>query len=197
MPSVKKSPDWVDITPIDQDSRYAAELQKLQAIEDRLAQTRARRERAKARNRGAKVQRPALERAEDLVAGGRVPAMNAATEIEACDAEDEILRAAIIAQNVIIEEIRGDLSLAACEKLRSRHDAAMVALLRAIEDAWAAVAASAAIVNQLRQLGYTRRDDIIVAQYPPQIIALNDPNNIGATPAALFKDHLRRHGIIR
>jgi hypothetical protein len=190
--------DRLDLRPIDEEPAFRAELEKLRALEQRLKETQARREQAKARDRGAKVQRPALERARDLVAGARVPPMSAATEIEACDAEEyEILRPAIIAQNTILEEIRGDLSLAACERLKSRHDAALVALLRAIEDAWAAVAASAAIVNRLHALGYASRLDILPALYPPAVVALGDPDAVGASQAALFKERLRKHGIIR
>src|SRR5262249_12236034 len=143
-------------------------LSKLRALEERLKRTQLRRERAQARSRGEKTARPATERAADLVAGGRVPGASPESELAACDHEEfEILLPAIRAQTAVLDDIRQTLSLAANERLKPAHDAALCALLRALEDSWTAVTASAEIVNRLRALGYLVRYDILPAQYPP------------------------------
>jgi hypothetical protein len=186
------------LRPIDQDPRYAAALQKLVALEDRLRQTQSRREQAVARSRGERTRRTAPERAQDLLAGGRVPASTPAGELEAADEEERILRQAIVAQVAVLDDVRGDLTLAACRKLKPKHDAALVALLRSIEDAAAAIAASAEIHNRLIALGYFPvRQDILPAMYPPGLVALGSPDNVGNSQAWFFKEVLRKAEIIR
>ncbi len=198
--AMKKTPaaPEPEIRPIAEDARYNEAIEKLAALEARLEQTRARRRRAQARNRGEKTQRSVIDRASDLLSGGRVPAGNAVAEMEACDIEEfEVLRPAIAAQTAVVDEIRGDLDLVACNAMRAQNDAALRALLTAVENAYAAIAASAAIGNLLRSKGYRPLADVLPAIYPPAIVALGDPDNVGRSQAALFKETLRKHGIIR
>jgi hypothetical protein len=195
LPPPSDTPD--KIRPIEEDPHYAEALAALQGLEERLRQTGARREHANARNRGGKSIRSSLDRAKDLVAGGRVRPVNAASELEACDREEfDILRPAIATQAAVLNDIRSELSLAACNRLRPEYEAAMVALLRAIEDGWAAIAAATNIGNRLRALGYTPRADILPALYPAALVTLGDPDNSGRSQAALFKEALRKHRII-
>src|SRR5437763_5527996 len=100
-------PAALEIEPITNDPEYRAELDKLAALEARLRDTRARRDRAKARARGEKTTRSAIERARDLLAGGQVPSgAGPAAEVEACDQEEfEILRPAIAAQTARVDEL--------------------------------------------------------------------------------------------
>jgi hypothetical protein len=189
-------PDEPALQPIDADPRYRSELEKLGALEARLRETRARRQRAQARGRGEKTQRSVIARAADLVSGGRVPPINLVTELEACTTEEEILLPAIAAQVAVLDDVRGELELAACNKLRAENDAALRALLRAVEDAYAAIAASAAVGNRLRANGYRPRGDVLPALYPPALVALGDPDN-PRSPAARFKESLRERGIVR
>ncbi len=191
-------PETQDIRPIDEDPRYRQEIEALAALEARLEQTQARRRRAQARNRGEKTSRSVVDRAKDLVAGGRVPAANLVTELDACNVEEfEVLRPAIAAQTAVVDEIRGDLDLVACNQMRAQNDAALRALLTAVENAYAAIAASASIGNLLRSKGYRPLADILPAIYPPALVALGDPDNVGRSQAALFKEALRNRGIIR
>ena len=81
--------------------------------------------------------------------------------------------------------------------MRAQNDAALRALLTAVENAYAAIAASASIGNLLRSKGYRPLADILPAIYPPALVALGDPDNVGRSQAALFKEALRNRGIIR
>jgi hypothetical protein len=190
-------PSAIAIEPIDRNPAYQQLLAELEAHQQRLKDTEARRKRAVARARGAKPERSPLARAKDLALGGQVPGFDAAAELAACEQEElQILRPAIVELTARLDDLRGDLSLNECEKLRAQHNAALIAALHAIEDLVAALDVAAGIRARVRTAGYVPLGTVLPAIAPPAVFALGDPANVGASQSWYFKRSLERLGIL-
>ncbi|HJU18590.1 MAG TPA: hypothetical protein VJ770_19230 [Stellaceae bacterium] len=187
-------PDALIIKPIGEDPAYAALLAEMVALEKRLAESDARRQRAIARRRGAKPARGAIEMARDLVRGGAVAGIDPDAEIEACDRERyEILGPAIRELASRIEDLRGDLSLAECRRLREHYAAALRQSLQAIEDLLATLQVATGIRARLMAAGYQPLSGVLPDACPPAVIALSENAPFGV---AWFRRRLEENGIV-
>jgi hypothetical protein len=106
----------LEIRPIDDHSKYQAVFGKLRALERRLAEAEARKQKAQASAQGVKPNRPPLDRAMDLAKGGRI--VVAPSEIEAADDEILALREGIIEISRRLAEVRAASS---CASSTARH----------------------------------------------------------------------------
>jgi hypothetical protein len=186
-----------ELARIDTDPAYKSALAELTALENRLAETQARRQRAKARLRGAKPAGTPLERAKKLLAGGQIGASDPGADIRASDEEEwSVLLPAIREQTARLDQVASDLSLAASEKMRPAYIAAVKAALQAMSDLAAALDTLGAVRARLRELGYSPAEGILPSGVPQAATALGSPDATGASQAAIWREHLQRHGLI-
>jgi hypothetical protein len=156
-----------------------------------------RRSRTQQRLRGAKPGRSVVERARDLVAGGRVEAISPAEDLRACDLEEfEILRPAIGEATRKLDEVHGDLSFPLCQRLKPQYGAALVAALYAMEDLSAALDAAAAIRARVRAGGYAPLSTVLPDTIPVAALQLGNPAAVGMSQAAFFKKILQEAGLL-
>jgi hypothetical protein len=193
-----RDPDTLEIARIDDDPAYAALLAELKSLEQRLKETEARRRRARARAAGGRPARSVVERAQDLVRGGQVPPFDAVAELAAADQEEfEILLPAINALRALLDDLRADLSLAVCTRVRDRHDEALVAALHAMEDLAAAFDTAAAIRARVIAAGYNSPPDgALPTLLPHAAQLLGNPAHFGQSAAWFYKNQLEKRGII-
>jgi hypothetical protein len=190
-------PAALEIEPAINDAEFRAELDSLAALETRLRNTCVRRDRAKARARGQKTTRSAIERAKDLLAGGQVPSgANPGAEVEACDQEEfEILRPAIAAQIARVDELRSALSFTAANKLRAPHEAALLRAYHALEDLAAAIDATLVISTRLRAAGYDERYDVLPLLVP-HVLAVHSRPDLTGSAAWSLRRELQQRGLL-
>jgi hypothetical protein len=186
-----------DLARIDADPGYKTALAELTALEKRLAETQQRRQRAKARLRGAKPAGTPLERAKKLLAGGQIAAVDPVDEIRAADEEEwGLLLPAIREATARLDQVASDLSFAASEKLRPIYAAAAKAALQAMTELSAALDMLGAVRARLRECGYTPSEGILPSCVPQAATILGSPDAVGSAQAWFWKDHLQRHGLI-
>jgi hypothetical protein len=77
-----------ELARIDRDPTYGAALGQLIELEQRVAETEQRRQRAKARLRRAKPPGTPLERTKKLLAGGQIGAADPLADLKAADEEN-------------------------------------------------------------------------------------------------------------
>lgn len=182
---------------IEQDPAYAAALRELTALEQRLADTQARRQRAGARLRGAKPNGAPLERAKKLLAGGQIAATDPADEIRACDEEEwSVLVPAIREATARLDQVSGELSFAASGKLRPAYIAAVKAALQGMRDVAAALDMLGAVRARLRESGYSPSESLLPSGVPRAATALGSPDAVGSSQAAIWRAYLETHGLI-
>jgi hypothetical protein len=190
-------PSTITIEPIGNDPDYRAALAELTALEQRLAATQQRRNRAQARLRGAKPSRSAMARAKDLLAGGTVGAADPLADVKAADEEEfQILVPAIVAAMQRLDEIHAELSYRACQKLRSDYAATLAVALEAMSTLANAVDTAAAIRARVRAAGYTPSEIVLPSGLPPAARHLGSPDAAGASQAWFWRKMLSEHGLL-
>ena len=153
--------------------------------------------RAKARLQGAKTGRSALARARDLLAGGTLGAADPIDDIKAADEEEfQILRPAIAEATRRLDDVHGDLSLAACQKVQPQYATALRAALQAMIDVNAALEAAGAVRPMLRARGYSVLDTQLPSGFAPAATALGDLAAVGASQSWFWKNMPTDHGLI-
>jgi hypothetical protein len=186
-------PDDLDIKRIEEDPQYRALTDELAALDRRLDESEARRKRAIASRRGAKAGRSAIDMAKDLLKGAIVASIDPEAEIAACEREIyEILapaRRAVVAQ---LEDLRSDLSLSECRRVREHHNAALRRALDAMEEMQRAYGAAASIRAQLLLAGYQPLEQVLPSCLPPAVLALGDNMPFGI---AWLRKEMERYGI--
>jgi hypothetical protein len=188
-------PAEFEIEPITADAEYQAALAELAALNQRLAQTTEREAHARARARGTPAARTNFDRARDLMKGGRIPGVQAAAEIAACEEEAAILRRAIIEQNAKLASIRGDRSYDLARRFLPQHHEALRAILDGmliLDDAISAIRACRA---RRVAAGYNEASYALPEAIPFIAEQLGDPRN-GATFAGAYRRWLESEGII-
>jgi hypothetical protein len=150
---------------------------RIRALEDRLVQTRARRDRARRANLGVKPSKTQLERAELLAAGGAIPSAAPAAESEASDAEEKILRDGIGALHDQRAEIVSRLTYEASLLFQRRHVAALRKIDAAFGDIHNGLADLHDIVAQLHAAGFSPSCVVLPANIPALIYRLGNPND--------------------
>ena len=104
---------------------------------------------------------PALDRAIDLIFGKRAPAATPADDTAQARQDIDTLGEAIGAQSEIVENLRGELSLAMAKQLSSEHRARVLALYRAAQALVRARDAETDLHSDLIAAGYIYRADIL------------------------------------
>jgi len=171
------SPPEPGLTPLAEQPEIAAIDARIRALENRLAQTRLRRERARRPREVAKITTPALQRAETLAAGGTIPSIQPGSEIEAADQEEKILRDGLVALATEREEIVSRLNYEASLGFRVRHVASIRRLDAALGDAHNALADLHAIAAELAAAGYSPSVTVLPANVPAALYRLGDPSD--------------------
>lgn len=149
----------------------------LDALDARLGKTASRREHARARLRGAKVPRSLTERAAALMSGGSVTALDPRAELAACDKEEMILLDAIGKARERLAEVAGELSNAACARVRAQHEEAVRRMLTGMRMAWDGLAEQMRLQSRLRAMGYTVFEHALPSRAPRGLLHLGSPEN--------------------
>jgi hypothetical protein len=189
-------PAAIAIDRIERHSAYREALSELEALEKRLAETELRRSKARARILGAKPRRNAIERARDLVGGGRIEPSNPAGEFAATREEEAVLREAIATASARLDSVSREISYEISKKFKGAHDAALIAVLRALDDLAAALDTAAAVRARLRAAGYQPSPILLPELAPENTGLLGSSNAIGASPAWYFKKALEQRGVL-
>lgn len=174
-PKPLTDPAFLRVEPIEADAGYATMLAELAALEKRLDATRARRERAEAVARGVPAGRSPLARAQDLVRGGTVPALDPPKELAACDHEEyTILRPAIMELNRQLADKRGDLSVIVGRQVARLHEQALREAYQALQHADVAFGVASGIRARLRAAGYDVLEFVTPGDIPPAAAVLGN-----------------------
>lgn len=192
-----RDPAEVRLQPLAADPRYQEAAAELAALERRLEEAEKRERVARARLQGAQPTRSKLDRARDLVAGGTVIASTPPAELEAAEEEQHILRAAIAAHRDKLQQLASELSHAACTQFAALNAEALRAALEAATALHHALEAARVIRARLIAGGYSLNEAALPLNYFPAAAVLGDPDRVGLTPAALFKQWLRDKGILK
>ena len=183
----------VKIERIDRDPRYAELAAELTKLEQRLAETRKRRERALAIRRGAKSGRTAVERASDLVKGAFVPALDPDKELLACAEEEAILVNGIREKAAELDAVAGDLSVALARRLQAEHTGYLRDAVAAIAAMTKAFSAAAELRAKVRDAGYMPVPSILPDTMPPAALALGQ----NGLQLSMWKDFVELHSGIK
>ena len=156
------------IERIDQRPEYSAAIAELQKLENRLAETRARRERLAAalRLRGGGTSAAPTLTAEELVAGAAEPGYSAEGELAACDNEAMTLRRAVADQADKIAEIRGEVSLEICRQFSAANSANHRAVLAAMVTLRDAMRVTVGLHAALNAAGYQINEAAMPSHLP-------------------------------
>lgn len=195
LPRLLKDPAEFDLQKLDQDPRYIAKCEELAAIERRIAESEHRARVGKARQRGQQPTVSVLERAEALVAGGRVQNMSPGAEIDAAHEELHALHAARLHKTEELEALRGEISFEICESFRPDAENALRNALEACEQLHRALWAGAVLRGRIQGAGYQLLDGVLPVHQLPLGQQLGNPRQSG-TPAGQFRDFLISKGVI-
>lgn len=169
------APEAIDIPPIDRDPNYKALLDQQAAIEKRIAAAVARRQRARALQRGAPAGRSPLARALDLARGAVIPSTDPAAEIAAAENEEHTLRRGLIELTAQIRALRSELTVVQARKVKTAHDDALRTAWLALETMTSAFEVAAGIRARMVQAGYDLTE-LLPAGMPPASLVLSTTN---------------------
>jgi hypothetical protein len=191
-----RDPLEMTLPRIEENPRYAAVAAEISAIQARMKQAEQRERVAGARQRGQQPTRSLVERAADLLKGGTVVSSEPTGELEAAQQEQFILRKAEFAARDRLDAVVGELSHEACLKFAGLNADALRAALAAATDLHLSLEVARLIRGKLLGSGYWINDAALPTHMFPVAAAVGDPNRVGASPAALFKQWLRDRGVI-
>ena len=169
---------------------------EIMALEKRLVEAEAARQRELARLRGAPVRRTPGERAKDLLAGGKIDPTSASAAAQAREEETVVLRGAICEKTAEFDGGARDLSYDASVVVKPQFDTAMRRALAAMTELAAAFRDAAGVADELRKLGYKPSSQLLPNLFPQAVMMLGDPDAVGMSAAWRFKRDLEEKGII-
>ncbi len=193
-PKAIRDPAEIPLQPLSANPRFNAAVEKLAAINARIAAAQKRRRVAEARSRGQNSTTPLADRAAALLKGGQVQVLPPSAEIEAAEEEERILITARIAAEDELRQVRGEESYKANKLFASLSADAHRLILDGAEVQTQGKRVLAEISGRLAALGYELNEHALPMNYGPTI-ALGDPDRAG-TAWGLFKQWLRDRGII-
>jgi hypothetical protein len=191
-----RDPAEMKLPRLEEDPRYRAVAEELTALETRLAEAERRERVGEARRRGQKPTRGTLERARDLVAGGSIVASDPQAEIAAATEEQLILREACNEKREQLAAVRGAISFEACKKFAEANADALRNALEAATQLHIALEVGRVIRGMLIGSGYELNAAVLAIHMFPAGAALGDPDRVGMTPAAMFKQWLIDRAIV-
>jgi hypothetical protein len=209
----QRDPAAIELPPIDQDARFAKVLGEIRALEERHAAADRRKKVAQARLRGEEPTRSFAERAAALLKGGQVAAVPAEAEYAAANEELEILWRTLTAKRGELEQVRAELSLAACSLFAPSLEDSYRGVLEALGALHNNLEVGRVIAGRIVGAGYLVTEWSLPIPRPMplgngnwstarssdlNIFALpGDPEGHSHTAAGRFKDWLRDRGILR
>ena len=129
--------------------------------------------------------------------GGQIGATDPLDDVRAADEEEfQILLPAIRDATARLDQVHGDLSFAASEKMLPAYIAAAKFALQAMSDLAAALDMLGAVRAKLREAGYTPAEGILPSGVPQAATVLGSPDATGTSQAWYWQQHLVRHGLI-
>jgi hypothetical protein len=201
-------PGEFDIPPITGDPAFKAAALEVAQLKQRLAETEKRRERAInfARARApatmstggadaAKTEAKRKSRVAALLSGGTVLALDPQREIEAADAEERDLLAALYDAQARLADVVATLSFEMSQRYKEEHNESLRAALDAIAALHDAVDCMFSLRARLMAAGY-RVNSITPPTPPVQLDFFGDPQRFG-TVAWYFRGWLVKQGVIR
>ena len=191
-----RDPAMIELKPLAADPRYAKEVETLAALEKRFAQSEQRKRVAEARLRGQQPTSSLTDRAKALVAGGQIVNLPADAELAAAEEERRVLNAAIIAQREKLAAVASEISHEVCGRFATANAEALRNALAAVTDLWQALEVGRVIRGRLIGAGYSISEAALPIEQFPAGAALGDPERVGLTPSALFKQRLAAAGVI-
>jgi hypothetical protein len=171
--------------PLREQPAYAQKMAEIAQAEGVRGRARQRDERARARQLNPKPSRGAVERMQDLAAGGFIPAAAPADERQAAAEEAGIARAAEAALHGELAEIAGELSYQFCKRLVAQNRAAMVALYEYLCQTAAALAALQGLHITTMKLGYQPSAVLLPTHVPPAAYQIGRPDDQNSQLATL------------
>lgn len=182
-PHRARDPREVPLTPAAQQPEIVALEKQRAALESRLAETLARKQRAK---KPTNAKRTALDRARDLVSGGYIPGVDSAAELRATAEEEMVLVRAIAEVETQISDVLARLSLEVSQNFQPDHIAALRQLDIALASVSDAVGALHGIQARIQAAGYHPRSDILPAAIPRSAYLVGKSQAFGSE-AATFR----------
>jgi hypothetical protein len=176
--------------------KYKAAHAEIVALEHRFEEAQRRERVAKARARGQAPTRSIVDRAKDLLAGGTIVNASAEAELAASGEEQFILRKAIFAARDRLDQIAGEISFELCKQLAPLNADALRNALAAATELHQALEVARVIRGRLIAGGYQLNAEALPTHWFPAGAALGDPDRVGMTPAAMFKQWLIEQGIV-
>jgi hypothetical protein len=159
------------IEPIDRDPELSRLNAELAALEHRIEETRQRRLRAEAIRRGVPARSSPMDLARSMIAGGSVPAIDPARELQACDREEGILLRAIREVSEAIDNRRDDLSFEEASRLQPAYREILRAAFKAMQETYAAFEAATQVRRELRDAGFGV-SIILPDHVPPAVLSI-------------------------
>lgn len=162
------------LMPISDHPEYSEICDQLRALEAAHAEKQRERQRLLARIRGEKTKRSTLERAQDLLRGGRVDAIPPASALLALDEEIAILRGAITTKTRELDAISSELSYAEAMRARPEYLSALNSMHAHLQAALDDYGRAASIPLRLHQRGFRVSSAIMPDLMPPSLRAVGN-----------------------
>jgi hypothetical protein len=183
------------LPPIDRDSEVAGAIAALQPLLDQVARIEKRLALVRAEKKLRRGSQSLLERA-GLVRGSGNASPSANDEIEDAKEELEFLRVEINKQRAFIEQARTSASYAATLSFKDRINADLVRALEATRMLHRAYADIYAVMDEMREAGYTFAHGAVPTFQPEATFALGDPDAPYTGQASTLRTFLLDRGII-
>jgi chromatin segregation and condensation protein Rec8/ScpA/Scc1 (kleisin family) len=191
-----RDPAEVKLERLEEHPKYKAAQDELAALERRFQEAQRRERVALARHRGQLSTVSPADRARALVAGGAITSSSPAAELEAAHEEMVILRQAIFAARDKLDAIAGEISHEVCQRFAAMNAEALRTALEAATALHTALEANRILRGRLIGAGYSLSESVLPTHMFPAGAVLGDPDRVGMTPAAMFKQWLRDKGLI-
>jgi hypothetical protein len=154
------------LRPISENPRYREAAEKLAKFQSELRELRAAIDRENATwyaKQSSSIDEDAVDRADKMLAGDLADDRDTQTKLAALEEKIRIIRPAIARQQEVVNQIRGELSVAACRTLQDRHRKALLGILQAARQLAEAAAAERTIRAELLNNGSEALDAFVPA----------------------------------
>lgn len=168
-PAEPEAPAGGEILPLNQRPEYQEPLKELQALEALHAEKERERNILVRLARGEKIKRTATERAQALLAGGRIDPVTIPDKLAALDTELGILRDAISAKTRELDHIAGEIAFAESIRARPMYLNAMNEMYAHLRAAFSDYQRAVAVAGKLNNAGLRPSSAIFPDLMPPSL----------------------------
>lgn len=192
-----RDPTEIELPPMLVDHpQYRPVAAEFEALQARLKEAERREKIADARASGQQPTKSIAERAKALVSGGSVIASSPAAEKAAAIEEQNLLSQAIQAKREELDALAGKISFEIERRFAPMSAEAKRNALEHAKGLHESLEVDRKIDGLLIGRGYSLNDAARPRHLFPDGAKLGDPDRVGMTPAALFKQWLHDKGII-